>query len=174
MKWLVAISFFLIGVACASHDVHPIVSGNSVGDIVIGRAPPKIDSRRLVLRQWQQDENGDSYELIRLKVRDAAVDAEVYDGKVWRISIDQPELLTEDHVGVGSKAMRLLKANTTIQPRIGPGPMIVLVPVTPCGISYLTDAELPDLATQELSRDSVAPLLSDAGVTSILVVGCSK
>ena len=173
MKFIALLPVLLVTATCASQSVQPVISGNSVGDLVIGSVPPKIDAHRLLSREWQKDEDGESYELVRVKVQGVVVDAEVYEGKVWRLSIDDPGLLTEDGVGVGSNAGNLLDKNKTIKPQIGPGPMLVLVPAKPCGLSYWTDAQLPDTGSLTFSRESAAPLLKNARVTRILFVGCS-
>jgi hypothetical protein len=166
------LSLSLVAANCFASS--PLITGDSVGDLVIGRAPPNIRGDRLVFRRWESDENGQRYELIRVKVAGVGVDAEVFDGCIWRISINKSGLFTLDGLGVGASARTLLRKNPSIDPVIGPGPTLVLIPKKPCGISYITDAPLPDNVPENPTRASVSQLLRTAHVTKILVVGCKK
>lgn len=156
---------------CIANDV--MVSGDAVGDLVVGRAPPPFEKGRVLLRRWQDDENGERYELLRVTIKGIPVDAEVYDGNVWRIWIDKPGLKTRDGLGVGDSAKKLLR-NKSIIPEIGPGPSLVLISKKPCGISFITDAQLPNELPQNLDRKFALRMARDAQISKMILVGCDK
>lgn len=151
-----------------------VITGNAVGDLVIGRAPPIFDPGRLVSRRWEIDENGQSYELLKVKVDNNQVSAEVYEGLIWRIRVDGGKLKTLDGIKVGDRASVLLRKNLTVKPEVGPGPTLVLIPTGPCGVSYVTDAQLPDKLTFPLTSASAERFAKTAHVKTILVVGCEN
>ena len=124
----------LVSLNCSASG--SVITGNAVGDLVIGKAPPIFEVGRLVFRDWETDENGESYELLKVKVNNDEVSAEVYEGLIWRIRIDKGSLTTRDGVKVGDRASVLISKNLTVMPELGPGPTLVLIPKRPCGISY--------------------------------------
>lgn len=149
------------------------VTGNAVGDLVIGQRPPNLEANRLVFRRWEHDENNKRYELMRVRVQGHEVDAEVHDRLIWRIWIDKPGLKTSDGVGVGDGVNQLLK-KISIVPEIGPGPSLVFISSHPCGISYLTDAKLPEELPERVSRAFVAGMRIPVHVSKILIFGCGN
>lgn len=151
-----------------------VITGKAVGDLIIGKAPPVLNAGRLVSRSWESDENGQSYELLKIKVEGYAVSAEIYDGAIWRIRLDEGNLRTPDGVKVGDRALVLIRKNPTVRPEVGPGPSLVLIPARPCGISYVTDVQLPDRIEFPLTLASIAEFTKTANITTILVVGCEK
>jgi hypothetical protein len=155
--------------ACA---VKSFISGNAVGDIVVGRKPPALGRGRLIYLHDEQDENGDPYKLLRVMVQGGVVDAEIYDGMVWRIWVSTPGLLTADQVSVGSSAYAVLAKNKTAYPVIGSGGEIVLVAKDPCGLSFITDVDASTESAQ-MTRSSIATEMKSGHVQKILVVGCS-
>lgn len=161
----------LFAANCFAADA--VVTGNAVGDLIIGQSPPSLKGSRLVSRRWESDENGERYELLRVKVRGIQVDAEVYDGSIWRIWIERAGLKTLNGISVGDSADALLR-NKTVHPEIGPGPSLVLIPEKPCGVSYVTDARLPDDVPGGITREFASRVVGNARITKILVVGCPK
>lgn len=174
MRLLFLPIFLLYLLMTSNCHAATVISGNAVGDLVIGHAPPKFDASRLVSRRWLNDENGKRYELLSIKIHGRQVDAEIYDGRIWRISIEKLGLPTRDGVAVGANAAKVLRMNPTITPEIGPGPSLFLIPANSCGISYMTNFEFADDIPENLSRTSALSMLHASHVIKILVVGCGK
>ncbi len=175
VNWLIKSGLLPLALVAANcFAVNTVVTGSAVGDFVIGRAPPTVKNDRLIFRRWQNDENGKRYELIRVKVQGIEVDAEVYDGTIWRIWIEEAGLMTRDGLGVGDDARTLLRKNPTVNPEIGPGPSLVFIPTKPCGISYVTDAQLLGDIDGRLTQKYISQIARTAHITKIIVVGCKK
>lgn len=162
----------LVSLNCFASGV--VITGKAVGDLVIGKAPPVLNTNRLVFRSWEIGENGQSYELLKVKVDGKVVSAEIYDGAIWRIRVDEANFRTRDGIKVGDRASVLIRRNPTVKSELGPGPSLVLIPTQPCGISYVTDAQLPDRVAFPLTSASVAGFAQAANIKTILVVGCEK
>lgn len=173
-KWLLVACTIVQGVvACATNDGRPKITGDAVGDVVVGRGLPPIDDGRILNRQWLHDESGEPYELVRLTVGGLPTSVELYQNVVWRIAVRSPGLKTANGIEVGASALPLLEGDAAVEPLIAPGPTIALVPEEPCGVSYLTDAKLPEILPSEgLSRKDFGKILGGARVATILVVGC--
>ena len=171
MKFRLVFFALFFASRCIAHEV--IVSGDSVGDLVVGKKPP-FKKGRLLFRKWQNDENGERYELLRVKVNGIPVDAELYNGDIWRIWIDKPGLITRGGVGVGGNVKNLLLRNRDFDLEIGPGPSLVLIPKDSCGISFVTNAKLPDQLPEKLDRTYALTIARDAEISKIILVGCDN
>jgi len=174
MRLLSSLIFLLCIFTSINSNAVEVITGNAVGDIVIGQPPPTLDAVRVISRDWLSDENGMRYELLRMKIQGRQVDAEIIDGLVWRISIETTGLPASDGVAVGANAARVLRKNSHITPEIGPGPSLFLIPENRCGISYMTDFEFKKGFPEKLSRQSALSMLKNSRITKILVVGCGK
>ncbi|WMW78916.1 hypothetical protein RF679_09575 [Undibacterium cyanobacteriorum] len=149
-----------------------LIDGNAVGEFEINKPAPKLATNRILLRQIQTNENGDSFILIRARVASSLVEAEVVDDLVWRVSILKPGLMTKDRAQVGTSAYALVKRNPSLMPEVGPGPSLILVPSTPCGLSYVTDYEFKEKEYENLTHEKVLRIIGRSKVTRILAVGC--
>lgn len=174
MRFLFLSIFLLFVSALCNCHAGTVISGDAVGDLVIGQPPPKDNLGRLVSRHWLNDENGKKYEMLSIKIHGRQVDAEIHDGRVWRISIERPGLQTRDGVAVGANAAIVLQMNSSIAPEIGPGPSMFLIPANSCGISYMTDFEFGENIPEKLTRATALSMLRASRVISIFVVGCEK
>ena len=125
-------------------------------------------------RRWMLDENGKPYEDLTINIGASEVNAELYDGKVWRIWIDSVGLHTHDGVSVGSNALSVLRRNPTISVEIGPGPSMVLIPKKPCGISYVVGIELPEDVPPVMTRRQAEVMLGESKIAKLIVVGCGE
>lgn len=151
-----------------------IINGQGVGDLLIGQVLPPLQQHRVLFRNWQFDENGGSYELVRVKVGEVPVDAEIYDGAIWRISINLPGLSTRDGVQVGDKMATLIRKNRSLDREIGPGPSLVLIPRNVCGISYMIDSTLLENTHGKLNKVIPGESIKNFRISRIYVVGCEK
>jgi hypothetical protein len=167
---LLGICVSLIAITC--HAGEPIVDGRGVGDLMIGQAPPAFAGKRLLSRKWLEDENGERYERLEVSIRGVPVITEIYDSRIWRISIMRRGLSTQDGLQVGDSVQKLIHVNRSLRREIGPGPSLVLIPEKSCGISYMTDAELPEEVMQDSSLELPAQFARNARIRWIFVTGC--
>jgi len=154
------------------HANEQIVDGRGVGDFIIGQVPPRLGEERLVSRQWQEDENGKRYERLEARVAGIPVDVEVHDGRIWRITVMRRGLRTRDGSQVGDRLQKLMRMNRSLRRELGPGPSLVLFPKDLCGISYMTDADLPESVMRDPSTDLPATFVREARIRWIFVTGC--
>ena len=166
------LAFCVTLAAMICHASEPIVSGRGIGDLIIGQVPPTLTAERLLSRQWQEDENGELYELLIVSVRGIPVHVEVYGGRIWRISIMRPGLRTEDGSQAGDSVQKLLYANQSLRRELGPGPSLVLIPEKFCGISYMTDADLPESVMQNPNGKLSTRFAKGTRIRWIFVTGC--
>lgn len=166
------LAFCVTLASMTSYASEPIVSGRGIGDLIIGEVPPSLSRERLLSRQWQEDENGERYERLKVSVGGSPVDAEVYDGRVWRISVLRPGLRTQDGSQVGDSVQKLLRANRSLRCELGPGPSLALVPENFCGISYMTDADLLQNVMQNPNSKLSTRFAKATRIRWILVTGC--
>lgn len=73
---------------------------------------------------------------------------------------------------MGASVERLLEKNATIQIVVGPGQSLVLIPMEPCGISYVTDASVDGKDMSKATRESVPPTIKRSHITKFIVRGC--
>ena len=172
--WRFFLAFCVTLATTTCHASEPIVSGRGIGDLIIGQVPPPLSGERLVSRQWQEDENGERYERLKVSVGGIPVDAEVYDGRIWRISIMRPGLSTQDGSQVGDSVQKLIHANRSLRRELGPGPSLVLVPENFCGISYMTDADMPESVMQNPNSKLPTRFAKDSRIRRIFVTGCKS
>jgi hypothetical protein len=105
-------------------------------------------------------------------LNDTNVEAEVYDGLVWRLSVRKRGISTMDGVSVGDNALSVLRRNNFMNLEIGPGQIIVLISDNPCGLSYLTDAEVTGSLKMPLNQKIAVRLLKSAKIKAIIASGC--
>ncbi|MGJ9417699.1 hypothetical protein ACHAC9_08045 [Massilia sp. CMS3.1] len=166
------LAFCVLLTAMTCHASEPIVDGRGVGNLLIGEAPPRLLGKHLVSREWQEDENGERYESLKARVEGIPVEAEVYDGRIWRITVMRRGLRTRDGSQVGDSVHKLIHANPSLHREIGPGPRLVLIPENFCGISYTTDADLPESVMNNLNSELPTQFARNTHIHQILVTGC--
>lgn len=115
---------------------------------------------------------GERYERLKVSVGSIPVDAEVYNGRIWRISVTRLGLRTQDGSQVGDSVQKLLRANRSLCRELGPGPSLVLIPERFCGISYTTDADLPESVMQNPSSKLLTRFAKATRIRWIFVTGC--
>jgi hypothetical protein len=98
------------------------------------------------------------------------VEAEIVDGRVWRIAVHSPRLRTVDSLGVGTTLARLLQLRN---PRgmTGEGKFFVASPAH-CGMSFRLANAGPGAQRGDLDSAGLARLPKSAVVSEVLVFGC--
>ena len=98
------------------------------------------------------------------------VEAEIVDGRVWRIGVLSPRLRTADSLGVGTPFVRLLRLRNP-HGMTGEGEFFVASPEH-CGMSFrLADAG-PGARRGDLDSAGLARLPKSAVISEVLIFGC--
>ena len=98
------------------------------------------------------------------------VEAEIVNGRVWRIVVDSPRLRTADALGVGTSIGRLRQLKN---PRgmTGEGQFFVESP-DHCGMSFRLSNAGPRAQRGDLDRAGLFRLPERAAVAEVLIFGC--
>lgn len=136
------------------------ITGDGIGNLVVGKPLPKQGGWHIIKRHWLYDENHSRFESVDIRVGQSLINAEIYDGAIWRLTVLKPGLSTLDSVTVGTSVRALDMSRYTLE--VGAGPTSVLIPRNLCGLSYVLDT----FREKKVQQDS-------AQVEKILVIGCS-
>lgn len=98
------------------------------------------------------------------------VEAEIVNGRVWRLAVHSPRLRTADSLGVGTTLASLLQLRN---PRgmTGEGRFYVASPQY-CGMSFRLANAGPGAQRGDLDSAGLARLPKSAVVSEVLVFGC--
>ncbi len=111
--------------------------------------------------------------MLDFKIGPTPVQAEVQDGRVWRVIIDGPQLKTTDKLGVGSPLSALLAAAPA---RASQGEGVVYATTQRhCGLSFQLDYRPRRGEDRDAwTADALAALPKDVKVDRVLISGCSN
>jgi hypothetical protein len=153
--------------ACGSE----VVTDEGIGEVRIGAAVESVRQKCNVVRDTTAlgAEGMPARKLTVVLSRDT-VEAEIVDGRVWRIAVRSPRLRTADSLGVGTTLARLLELRN---PRgmTGEGRFYVASP-DHCGMSFRLTNAGPGAARGDLNSSGLARLPRSALVSEVLVFGC--
>jgi hypothetical protein len=148
------------------------LTGDGVGAVRVGASVAAV--RRAChapVRKLKKGEAPPPANLLEIKIGPTPVQAEIMDGRVWRVIVDDSPLRTLDMLGVGSSLSALLaspgaRASETES-------VIYVTTAASCGVSFALDyrprrGEDRDSWTAE----SLARLPQDARVERVLMSGC--
>lgn len=148
-----------------------VVADEGIGELRIGTTVESVRQKCNVVRDTTvlAGEGMMARKLAVALSRDT-VEAEIVNGRVWRIAVLSPRLRTADSLGVGTPLARLLKLKN---PRgmTGEGAFFVASPEH-CGMSFrLADAG-PGAQRGDLDSARLTRLSKSAIVSEVLVFGC--
>lgn len=148
------------------------MTDEGVGKIRIGESVESVRRDCTIVRDTTElGAEGMPTRIVSVLFPRDTVEAEIVDGKVWRVAIDSPHFSTADSLRVGTSLARLLRLRRP-QGMTGEGALFVMSP-DHCGLSFrLSDNGSPvlrDPSPAELSR-----LPAATRVSNILIVGCHK
>ena len=153
--------------ACAA----TVITGDSVGPLRIGATVEDVGARCTVVRDTTRPgAEGMPARMIAVVLGADTVEAEIVDGRVWRVPVTTSGLRTADGLGVGTPLSRLLELRD-VRPAMGEG-TYVLAP-SHCGLSFQLanpGGSLPPATTVEQLRR----LPGSTVVSRVLVTGCSR
>lgn len=150
-----------------------IIADEGVGQLQIGAGMESVRQKCNVVRDTTvvDVEGMPSRRLAVVFSRDT-VEAEIVDGRVWRIAVVSPRLRTADSLGVGTTIARLLQLKDP-HGMTGEGQFFVASPAH-CGKSFrLAIAEVGP-APGDLDRAGLARLPRSTAVNEVLIFGCHQ
>ncbi len=147
------------------------LTGNGLGDLTVESTVEDVAELCTILRDTTaMGIEGQPQRIVTVDASDRTVEAEIVDGKVWRIAVDDPTFRTSDSLGVGTALERLLEFPDA-EPLIGEGTVFVGIPAH-CGLSFRLSEPVSSLPAGKPDRSSLGELPQDTRVDRVLAFGC--
>jgi hypothetical protein len=148
-----------------------IITDEGIGELRIGATVESIRQKCSVVRDTtvMGAEGMPARKLAVVFSRDT-VEAEIVDGRVWRIAVHSPRLRTADSLGVGTSGARLLQLKRP-HGMTGEGAFFVASPEH-CGMSFRLANAGPGAQRGDLDSAGLARLPKSTVVSEVLVFGC--
>jgi hypothetical protein len=148
------------------------LTGEGVGAVRVGASVAAV--RRAChapVRKLKKGETPSPPDLLELKIAGAPVRAEIANGRVWRVIVDDGPFRTQDRLGVGSPLSALL-ASPGARASQTEG-VIYATTAADCGVSFALDYR-PKRGEDRDSwtADGLARLPADTKVERVLMSGC--
>ena len=147
------------------------MTDEGIGQLRIGATVESIKEKCKVLRDTTvSGPEGMPARKLAVAFSKDTVDAEIVDGRVWRIAVHSPGLRTAALIGVGTLNQRLL---TLKDPRgvMGEGALFVVSPQH-CGMSFRLANTGPRGMRGDLDKAGLFHLPIESAVSEVLVFGC--
>jgi hypothetical protein len=148
-----------------------VITDEGIGQLRIGTTVESVRQKCNVVRDTTAPgaEGMPARKLTVALSRDT-VQAEIVDGRVWRIAVHSPRLRTADSLGVGTTLARLLQLRN---PRgmTGEGKFFVASPEH-CGMSFRLANAGPGARRGDQDSAGLARLPRSSVVSEVLVFGC--
>jgi len=147
------------------------LSGRGVGALRIGM---DVEAVRRVCRVLSDTtrlaSEGQRARFVGVGFGTETLEAEIVNGRVWRIDVRSPRFRTSDGLGVGTPLSRLLSLKS---PRglTGEGQLFVVSP-DHCGLSFRLSDNGSSARSQNWDRAALSRLPSGTVVDRVLAVGC--
>jgi cytochrome c5 len=148
-----------------------VLTDEGIGELRIGTTVESVKQKCNVLRDTTAlgAEAMPARKLTVALSRDA-VEAEIVNGRVWRIAVDSPRLRTADGLGVGTSIGRLRQLKEA-RLMTGEGQLFVASPEH-CGMSFKLSNVGPDALRGSTGRAGLARLPDTAVASEVLIFGC--
>ncbi len=147
--------------------------GEGIGALRIGAPLDSVKSDCRVLRDTTLTAaEGMPAQKLTVEIAGETVEAEVVEGKVWRISVRSPRFQTADSLGVGTPLSRLLKLSGA-RGMMGEG-ALYFTSSAHCGLSFRLSENRPLDPTGDWNAPALARLPASTNVTEVLVFGCGR
>jgi hypothetical protein len=147
-----------------------IIRGEGIGELRIGITVDAVRQRCTVVRDTTViDIEGMPARKLAVMFAQDTVEAEIVNGRVWRLAVHSPRLRTADSLGVGTPLARLVNLK---RPRgmTGEGKFFVASP-DHCGMSFRL-AITGGGGSGDLDSAGLARLPKSTPVSEVLVFGC--
>jgi hypothetical protein len=155
--------------ACGSE----VITDEGIGQLRIGATVESVRQKCNVVRDTTAPgAEGMPARKLRVALSRDTVEAEIVDGRVWRIAVHSPRLRTADSLGVGTTLARLLQLRN---PRgmTGEGKFFVASPEH-CGMSFRLANAGPGARRGDLDSAGLERLPKSAVVSEVLIFGCRR
>jgi len=148
-----------------------IITDEGIGQVRIGASMESVQQQCNVVRDTTVvDVEGMPSRRLAVAFSRDTVQAEIVDGRVWRIAVLTPGLRTADSLGVGTTIARLLQLKDP-HGMTGEGQFFVASPAH-CGKSFRLAIQEAGPARGDLDRAGLARLPKSTPVSEVLVFGC--
>ena len=148
------------------------LTGNGVGPIRLGMSVDSIKALCHVVRDTvQRGLEGMPERTMIVAFPPDMVEAEIVDGRLWRLDITSPAFRTSDSLGVGSTLSEFLRLDH-LQGLVGEG-ILVLISKQHCGLSFVLSGGTPDRPMQNWTKQALSKLPGSLKVEKVYVLGCS-
>jgi hypothetical protein len=148
------------------------ITSNAVGTLRIGLSVDSVKSICRVARDTtMRGLEGMMERRLVVSFGGDALDAEIVDGRVWRLDIRSPAFRTTDSLGVGSPIGNLSRLGR-IRGLVGEGVLVVVSPDR-CGLSFVLSGGIPATRGRNWDSAALAKLPRSTTVERVYVVGCS-
>jgi hypothetical protein len=150
-----------------------VITDEGIGQLRIGATVESIKQKCKVLRDTTvTGAEGMPARKLAVAFTKDTVDAEIVDGRVWRIAVHSPGIRTASLIGVGTLNQRL---QTLKDPHgaMGEGALFVLSPQH-CGMSFRLANAGPAGQKGDLDKAGLRRLPIEATVSEVLIVGCHR
>lgn len=161
-------------VASATHACDAkTITADGVGPIRIGANVDSVKKICTVRRDTTQlGGEGMMERRVTISIPPGELDAEIVDGRVWRLDIRSPAFRTADSLGVGSTLAELL---TQQDPKPAAGEGIVVVMLRDhCGMSFVLSGGFKSGVFRKWTAEELRKLPSSTEVERVLVFGCRQ
>jgi hypothetical protein len=149
------------------------ITADGVGPIRIGVTVDSLKKLCDVVRDTTQlGGEGMMERRLTISVTPATLDAEIVNGRVWRLDISSPAFRTVDSLGVGSPLAALLRRQEP-KPAAGEGIVVVMLR-DHCGMSFVLSGGYTSGVFRKWTGDELSKLPSSTTVERVLVFGCPK
>ena len=160
-------------ITAAAHDCGPpVIDSAAVGALRIGATLDSVKAHCTVLRDTTElRAEGMPARIIAVPIGGDTVEAEVVDGRVWRVAVTRPGLRTADSLGVGTPLARLV---TLFPGAIGAhGEDGIYMTSTRCGLSFRLSDPGRSVNFRNGGAAALRRLPRSTAVTRVLVTGCN-
>ena len=150
-----------------------VIAEQGIGKLRIGMSVDSLNKQCPVLRDTiQPGPEGTTERRVTVAFAPDVVDAEIVDGKVWRIDVESPAFRTADSLGVGSSVAEVLRRD---DPNGGVGEgAFFLISKKHCGLSYQLSGGIPAGANRRWDKAALATLPASMEVNKVLVFACAR
>lgn len=147
-----------------------IIRVNGIGKVRIGMTVDSLKQQcHVVIDTVTRGVEGTNERRLTVAFPPDFLEAEIVDGRVWRLDVESPAFRTPDSVGVGSSVAELLRRDD-FDGGVGEG-AFYLISRKHCGLSYRLSG-LPVAATLRLDRKALSTLPASIEIAKVLVYDC--
>lgn len=149
------------------------IADQGIGKLRIGVSVDSLAKRCPVLTDTvQPGPEGTTERRVTVAFAPDRVDAEIVDGRVWRIDVESPAFRTADSLGVGSSVADVLRRD---DPEGGAGEgAFYLISRAHCGLSYQLSGGIPASVNRRWDKAALSTLPGSMEVNKVLVSACGK